>query len=663
MDGAGRLGWRLGSALVALALLVACGAANESAAPGTGVPVEIKCEQPLPAEARQLHITVPVAQDSDPLWGPAPTSELYFTALLPERCPGESFPAIVQSHGLGGSRITELAADGTLYPEDPGLDAIDELAAALPYYDYVVLSVDQRGHGESQPQNGGGWARVNDPRYEVQDMRALLDWAWEHAGELQIQREEHSGIARDIKVGTLGYSYGGGYQLALAALDGRIDALVPVATWHNLFYSLLVDGVSKQSWVQTLCLFIVTPSDGATRGTIDTPLMRTLCNNAAIRDPLAFQIRTLDDLLATVSGEYQQPRPVAEAELMEFFDTHSPSYLRKQERAGQPWGFGESRARMRPVPTLLVQGNRDGLFNLTDAYWNLRYLREAGADARLLTMDSGHLSPALGQVDGSANCGALKGVQAILGWFDDKLKGRAPAPADELPPVCLSVQATPGAPASAELAVELPSLPIGNPAGAGTLPVRAEKIEISLAATDGLPRFVPLATVPGPGYVLGGIPSIGHSTVTPGALATHQAIAIFGVGVKRGPRTFLVDDQVTALLEGSTSSNRFVEEGDPILMPGIGEVLEAGDEIGLLFYEQHPQYAVVPSLTVLTTLLPVATLSYIAGRPFPNITSELLTPLAGVLSNPNPYTAVLEDVRLPVFQPGVYPGSRLTGLQ
>ncbi len=64
-------------------------------------------------------------------------------------------------------------------------------------------------------------------------------------------------------------------------------------------------------------------------------------------------------------------------------------------------------------------------------------------------MDSGHLSPALGQVDGSANCGALKGVQAILAWFDDKLKGRAPAPADELPPVCLSVQATPGAPASA----------------------------------------------------------------------------------------------------------------------------------------------------------------------------------------------------------------------
>ena len=30
-----------------------------------------------------------------------------------------------------------------------------------------------------------------------------------------------------------------------------------------------------------------------------------------------------------------------------------------------------------------------------------------------------------------------------------------------------------------------------------------------------------------------------------------------------------------------------------------------------------------------------------------------------MLSNPNPYTAVLEDVRLPVFQPGVYPGSRL----
>lgn len=640
-------------------LLAACSSAGGGDAVPPG-PAETACDvaAQLPAEARQIVVEVPVPQDEDPLTEPLPQSNLYVTALLPARCPQQTFPLIVQSHGYGGSRRTALAADGTLYPQDPGLDAIDELTTALPYHGYVVISVDQRGHGESQPQNGGGYARVNDPRYEVADFRALLDYAWEHADDLHIQRES-SAVAHDLKVGTLGYSYGGGIQMPLAALDARIDAIVPVATWHDLLYSLMVDGANKQSWVQTLCLFAVTPSDGATEGSINTPLMDTLCNNAAIRDPFAYQIRTLSELVDRVSADGQRPRPVSEDEFMAFFRTHAMSYFRRQQLADQPWGFGETKARLRSVPALFVQGNRDGLFNLNDAYWNWRYFRESGSDARLITMESGHLTPVAGQVDGTANCGALKGVEAILSWFDDKLKGLA-STADAIPTVCISVQASPGAPETAEQGVELASYPLGSLTGEGALPVSAERVEATVAATDGVPVFVPLITIPSAGYVLAGSPTVSRSTVTPGLAATHEAIAIVGVGIRRGGSTFLVDDQVTALLEGTATTNRFVDEGDPVLLPGVGEALEAGDELGLLFYEQSVQYSVVPSLTVATTLIPGGAVAYVAGKPIPNITSDLLTPVANIVTNPNPYQIVLEGVRVPVFAPGRYAGSRLT---
>jgi hypothetical protein len=97
-----------------------------------------------------------------------------------------------------------------------------------------------------------------------------------------------------------------------------------------------------------------------------------------------------------------------------------------------------------------------------------------------------------------------------------------------------------------------------------------------------------------------------------------------------------------------------------VLLPGVGDALEAGDELGLLFYEQSVQYSVVPSLTVATTLIPGGAVAYVAGKPIPNITSDLLTPVANIVTNPNPYQIVLEGVGVPVFAPGRYAGSRLT---
>ena len=65
-----------------------------------------------------------------------------------------------------------------------------------------------------------------------------------------------------------------------------------------------------------------------------------------------------------------------------------------------------------------------------------------------------------------------------------------------------------------------------------------------------------------------------------------------------------------------------------VLLPGVGEVLQNGDQLGLLFYENQVQY------------LPANT--------------------GGMGGSPNPYNVALTKVELPVLVPGSFPGSSLT---
>ena len=46
----------------------------------------------------------------------------------------------------------------------------------------------------------------------------------------------------------VGASYGGGIQLVTAAIDKRVDAIVPTIAWNNLNTSLYKSGAPKTSW-------------------------------------------------------------------------------------------------------------------------------------------------------------------------------------------------------------------------------------------------------------------------------------------------------------------------------------------------------------------------------------------------------------------------------
>lgn len=610
------------------------------------------CDQPLPAGTVEGSVVAPVPADFDASVEPAPTTTTYFTLLLPERCPGQRFPLILHSHGYGGSRIRSLAADATLFPDSASFSAIDALASALPYYGYVVLSFDERGHGDSRPENGGGYARTMDPAAETQDARALLDWAYEHADSYFLATEPGSGIERDLVVGALGSSYGGAFQLPLAAIDRRLDAIVPSATWHSLDNSLIPNAAVKLSWNAYLCLFAeVAP-------VAETPLVATLCNILGLASPVAFNMRSIEDVERVAAGESAwpaYPRPVSAEELETFITRHGLADFRARQLAGEPWGYGESVAELAPIPALFVQGNRDVLFNLTEAYWNQRYFLEAGADARVISHEGAHMNPLVGQLEGTANCGSIVAVDAILGWLEQHLKA---GPEVGLPNVCLSVEDTLGAPAGTDLAVGLGSFPFGSLSGEGALPASAGTLLAELPSGSERPVFLPISTIREDGLVLAGVPTIGRLTVTALDRELQSNNAFIGIGISRQGRLILVDDQITGFAEGVHTGNRNVDQDGVIALPAVGERLQVGDRVGLLAFPQQAQFASVNSAVGAATI-GKAVVREVLGQPVSPIISSL-NPLAGKLYL-NPYRIRAEAVQLPIFAPGRYAGSAWLG--
>lgn len=634
-------------AVAALATLSACGRSSPADTAAAVAPPGSRCDSPTPAGTMDATIDVDVPSDFDTSANPVPTTRVPLTVHLPRRCPGERFPLILYGNGFGETRSTvnsELLDDGNMQP--------------LLERGYVAIRFDERGHGDNRPPQGGGYARLLDPRAEIQDARAILDWAYDHADGIAVQTEPGSGIAKDLRVGTLGGSYGGAFQMSLAALDRRVDVIAPDRTFHDTLYSA-VPGDAIKTFARLLMLFVQLDELAPGQGVTATPSIRTLANLIGPLAPTANLIRTRADLVAMAEGPLgplAQPRPVSEQEVVDLLYRNSMDYFESRQAAGQPWGFGETTARLRPVPALFTQGQRDVLFNTTEAYWNARYFGATGADVRVITHEDGHPNPLAGQTRGVWACGSVDVQQALLSWFDRHLKGLDSATFRSIPKVCISLLDS-GDPEADPVGVALPSFPVGALGGVGAVPARAA----TLSATVGVPEassgvFVPVTTIAGEGRVLAGIPRIGRITVARGAGALQTAIAIVGVGLRRGDEIHLINDQVTAFVEGEHDSNRGVDHPGELLLPGVAQQLQDGDEVGLLFYGQHVQFAPVlaaQNVGGLTSILPGVP----AVLPAP-ITSAL-NPLLGLVNLPNVYEISLTDVGLPILVPGQYPGSRL----
>ena len=482
---------------------------------------------------------------------------------------GEFYPLVLEGHGFSSSRQTDDGGAGV-----PGLSSP---IGALRDAGYGIISIDQAGHGET-----GGTIRIMDPDQEGRMLVAILDWLEVNLDWYAVGPDLAAGTDNMV-LGAIGPSYGGGYQHVLHAVDAkqRLDALVPQITWHDLTYSLNPGGVIKALWASILFGIGNTAGGG---GNFDPFVTDTFVGGLA-----ANRIAPLgQDLLRYHGpGYFCDGVPVA-------------------TNGGADTAPGFEPVLPGPVHVLYFQGMRDTLFNFTEAQRNFECYRNLGGDVRLLSYQAGHNSlqvvpdpvALVTQPDGvlDFDCSAINADVATIAWFDEYLKG-IPGAANAVlgaEPVCLSL--SPGD------AVRAEDVTVG---GSGfTVPETG-----TLAGVNRVRAIAPLYTAAADGEVLAGVPTVDLMLTAdaPELLQDPDNVIVFvGTGRSRNGIWELADNQVQPL--------RGIGRHQ-VDLPGIGERLSAGDQVGLLLFGLHEQYLITGGVNVADPVIAAVSITGSAAMP------------------------------------------------
>ncbi|MFH8681987.1 CocE/NonD family hydrolase [Streptomyces lydicus] len=308
-------------------------------------------------------------------------------------------PAVLTTNGFGGSK-----ADGST----------DVIAKSFATRGYVALAWSGLGFGKT-----GCPISLDDPRIDGRAVSGLLDLlagtrTADNGTRIDYVVKDGAG---DPRAGMVGGSYGGAIQLATAAVDHRVDALVPLITWNDLSYSLDPDNAGRThgvsgplpgayKWQWTNGFFLL----GEAQGLLHPNLDRTRAGGAGC---LHFVARACETKRLLDSGRYPARQTKA---MLDYARSVSPvSYLKSVK-----------------APTLLVQGQADTLFNLNEATATYRALTAQGTPAGMIWQSWGHSGgmkkPAKGELDlAKGNLSDSYVGRRILSWFDRYLRHRTAA--------------------------------------------------------------------------------------------------------------------------------------------------------------------------------------------------------------------------------------------
>ncbi|WP_339676352.1 thrombospondin type 3 repeat-containing protein [uncultured Zhongshania sp.] len=527
-------------------------------------------------------------------------------------------PLVLHSHGFGGARVSDTGGEYTG-------NAIDRLVAG----GYPVISIDLRGFGDS-----GGTVRVLDPDFEGLDLLQILDWAeanldylaWrdEGTGEFAARPETAVSVAGGVNLlaGSVGSSYGGGYQMLIHGVDEkqRLDAMVPDITWHNLPYSLNQGDVVKSAWS---LLLVAGGSAGSYQPGLENQesplargldpfvletLVRGLATNEFPRDALDWFSYHSPRYWCGLNGQATMPYSVAASDLNNNITSEFNEAPGSNTYSGQPG-----------VDILLTQGIRDTLFNFNEAWWNFQCLSEraenTGHEVRMMTHESGHIiSSFIGETPeplylqapgGKFACGEIDQRDATIAWFDEKLRGLPAAEylsgenaictslADDDAVMIPVAEFKARRSANDDTAVTFSEF---NDLAASNVLNGVAAQSAHLLAQDVV--VVPVLSVADSnGLIIAGIPQLDIAVTTPqlindavcamGSVPTLRtgcdSILFAGVAIRSaGGEWRLLDDQIAPV--------RGLGERSEVDLVGIAERLEQGDELGLWLSGYHPQY-------------------------------------------------------------------------
>ncbi|MDQ1671043.1 MAG: hypothetical protein QOE40_3104 [Actinomycetota bacterium] len=315
-------------------------------------------------------------------------------------------PAILTTNGFGGSKDDQA-----------------DLGQAFAERGYVVLSYSGLGFGGSDCK-----ITLDDPDYDGKAAQQLVTYlgggsmANDGSRIDYVKRDAtaHNGTAvpNDPRVGMIGGSYGGQVQYAVAGIDPRVDTIVPIITWNDLAYSLAPNntdipdpvrhgvsyrtpGTEKVGW--TSLFFGVGIADGIEFAATD-PSRNVGCPNFA---DYACVAKAQMDAVG-----YPTPETMS-------FARHASvtSYIDKIR-----------------IPTLLVQGQNDTLFNLQEAIATYRALQAQGTETKMIWQSWGHSGggrPAPGELDMRQPEQTYEG-QRVIAWFQRYLEDKNVSTGPEL---------------------------------------------------------------------------------------------------------------------------------------------------------------------------------------------------------------------------------------
>lgn len=315
--------------------------------------------------------------------------------------PTNRVPAILTTNGFSGSK-----------DDQAGIGR--EFAAR----GYAVLSYSGLGFGGS-----GCKITLDDPDWDGKAASQLVSYLGGKSGiaftdaahtipaptldVVQRDTKDHAGhaVANDPRVGMVGGSYGGQVQFAAASVDKRVDTIVPIITWSDLSYSMAPNNTSQTSGVQT-----------------STP------GAAKLVWALGFSGKGMADGVTNAAGD---PGRLIGCPNFAFFvcpalvTAAATGTLDPATTASLRHASVSSYVSKVTIPTLVIQGENDTLFNLNEGIANYRALQDQGTPTKMIWFSGGHSGPnAPGELSfKSPNPDTEHVTRRVSDWLDHYLKG------------------------------------------------------------------------------------------------------------------------------------------------------------------------------------------------------------------------------------------------
>jgi pimeloyl-ACP methyl ester carboxylesterase len=315
--------------------------------------------------------------------------------------PTNRVPALLTTNGFGGSKNDQAG-----------------IGREFAGRGYAVLSYSGLGFGGS-----GCKITLDDPDWDGKAASQLVSYlggkdgiAFTDAAHtvpaptldvVQRDTKDHAGhaVANDPRVGMVGGSYGGQVQFAAAAVDKRVDTIVPIITWSDLPYSFAPNNTSQTAGVQT-------STSGA----------------AKLVWALGFSGKGVVDGVTNVAGD---PGRLIGCPNFAFFvcptlvTAAATGTLDASATASLRHASVSSYVSKVTIPTLVIQGENDTLFNLNEGIANYRALQNQGTPTKMIWFSGGHSGTnAPGDITFGAPDPTTEHVtHRVSDWLDHYLKG------------------------------------------------------------------------------------------------------------------------------------------------------------------------------------------------------------------------------------------------